>query len=96
MIGFTATPWRMSNKGFTNVFQDLILGKTVRWLIDNNRLAPFKYYSVNLMDSDILTHNSTGDFSNDSITKAMQKTIYGDVIKHYKKFAESKNDCLHT
>ncbi|MGD3155778.1 DEAD/DEAH box helicase [Staphylococcus warneri] len=96
VIGFTATPWRMSNKGFTDVFQDLILGKTVRWLIDNNRLAPFKYYSVNLMDSDILTHNSTGDFSNDSITKAMQKTIYGDVIKHYKKFAEGKKTIVYT
>ena len=75
VYGFTATPYRLSNKGFTDVFDELILGKSVQWLIDNERLAPFKYYSVNLMDSDILTHNSTGDFNNDSITKAMQKTM---------------------
>jgi len=96
VYGFTATPWRMSSKGFTEIFEDLILGKTVDWLIDEHRLAPFKYYSVNLMDSDILTHNSTGDFNNDSITKAMQKTIYGDAVTNYKKFADGKKTIIYT
>lgn len=96
VYGFTATPWRMSNKGFTEVFDELIPGKSVQWLIDNERLAPFKYYSVNLMDSDILTHNSTGDFNNDSITKAMQKTIYGDAVTNYKKFADGKKTIIYT
>lgn len=96
VLGFTATPTRLSNNGFTDVFEELILGKTVQWLIDNERLAPFKYYSVNLMDSDILTHNSTGDFNNESITKAMQKTIYGDVIDNYRKFAEGKKTIIYT
>lgn len=96
VYGFTATPYRLSNKGFTDVFDELILGKSVQWLIDNERLAPFKYYSVNLMDSDILTHNSTGDFNNDSITKAMQKTIYGDAVINYKKFADGKKTIIYT
>lgn len=96
VYGFTATPYRLSNKGFTDVFDELILGKSVQWLIDNERLAPFKYYSVNLMDSDILTHNSTGDFNNDSITKAMQKTIYGDAVTNYKKFADGKKTIIYT
>lgn len=96
VYGFTATPWRMSSKGFTEIFEDLILGKTVDWLIDEHRLAPFRYYSVNLMDSDILTHNSTGDFNNDSITKAMQKTIYGDAVTNYKKFADGKKTIIYT
>ena len=96
VYGFTATPWRMSNKGFTDIFQELIPGKSVQWLIDNERLAPFKYYSVNLMDSDILTHNTTGDFNNDSITKAMQKTIYGDAVTNYKKFADGKKTIIYT
>ena len=96
VYGFTATPWRMSNKGFTEIFEDLILGKTVDWLIDEHRLALFRYYSVNLMDSDILTHNSTGDFNNDSITKAMQKTIYGDAVTNYKKFADGKKTIIYT
>ena len=80
VYGFTATPWRMSNKGFTEVFEELILGKSVQWLIDNERLAPFKYYSKNLMNDNKLKHQSTGDFSNDSITLALEPRIHGDVI----------------
>ena len=90
VLAFTATPWRMSGRGFTDIFQDLIVGKTVQWLIDNNRLAPFKYYSVNLMDDDKLKKNSTGDFSDASITLSMEPQIYGDVIKIIKSLQTGK------
>lgn len=96
VLAFTATPWRMSGRGFTDIFQDLIVGKTVQWLIDNNRLAPFKYYSVNLMDNDKLKKNSTGDFSDASITLSMEPQIYGDVIKNYKKFADGQKTIVYT
>ncbi|WP_339035466.1 DEAD/DEAH box helicase [Mammaliicoccus sciuri] len=96
VLSFTATPWRMSNKGFTEVFTDLILGKSVKWLIDNNRLAPFKYYSVNLLQNIQMKHNATGEFSNASIEEAMQKTIFGDVIENYQKFAEDKKTIVYT
>lgn len=96
VYGFTATPWRMSNKGFTDIFEDLILGKTVQWLIDNERLAPFKYYSKNLMNDNKLKHKSTGDFSNESISLALEPQIYGDVIDNYKKFANDKKTIIYT
>ena len=96
VLGFTATPTRLSNKGFTEVFTDLILGKSVKWLIDNNRLAPFKYYSVNLLQNIQMKHNATGEFSNASIEEAMQKTIFGDVIENYQKFAEGKKTIVYT
>lgn len=96
VYGFTATPWRMSNKGFTDAFEDLILGKTVQWLIDNERLAPFKYYSKNLMNDNKLKHQSTGDFSNDSITLALEPQIYGDVIENFRKFADNKKTIVYT
>lgn len=96
VYGFTATPWRMSNKGFTDVFEELILGKSVQWLIDNERLAPFKYYSKNLMNDNKLKHQSTGDFSNDSITLALEPRIYGDVIENYRKFANNKKTIIYT
>lgn len=90
VLGFTATPVRLSGKGFTNVFDDLVLGKSVQWLIDNKRLAPFKYYSVNLVDEEKLKKTSTGDYSNKSIDNSMDKAIYGDVIKSYERFAKDK------
>lgn len=96
IFGFTATPYRMNGKGFTEIFQELITGKSVKWLIDNERLAPFKYYSVNLINSDKLKKASTGDYKNDSIDKAMKPTIYGDVVENYRKFAENKKTIIYT
>lgn len=95
VFGFTATPWRMSNKGFTDVFENLVLGKTVQWLIDNERLAPFKYYSKNLMNDNKLK-TQRGEFTNDSITLALEPQIYGDIIENYKKFADNKKTIVYT
>ncbi|MEE5987221.1 DEAD/DEAH box helicase [Ligilactobacillus equi] len=96
VVGFTATPWRLSGKGFTDVFEDLILGPKVKWLIDNHYLAPYKYYSVDLFDSQSLKHNSTGDFSAKSLEEASQKVIYGDVVKMYEKYAKNTKAIIYT
>ncbi|MGI2303970.1 DEAD/DEAH box helicase family protein [Staphylococcus cohnii] len=95
VYGFTATPWRMSNKGFTDIFQELIPGKSVQWLIDNERLAPFKYYSKNLMNEDKLKKQH-GEYTDDSITLALEPRIYGDVIENYRKFANNKKTIIYT
>ena len=50
-VGFTATPWRMSGKGFTSVYDDMIVGPEVQWLIDNHYLAAYTYYAPTLIDS---------------------------------------------
>ena len=96
VLGFTATPYRLSGKGFGDIFDDLILGKSVKWLIDNKRLAPYKYYSVNLVDEEKLKLTSTGDYSNQSIDNAMDNAIYGDVVESYKKFAAGKKAIAYT
>ncbi|UXR70273.1 DEAD/DEAH box helicase [Staphylococcus sp. IVB6246] len=96
VFGFSATPCRLNGRGFTDVFTDLIPGKTVKWLIDNKRLAPFKYYSVNLLDANQLKTASTGDYRADSITNAMKTTIYGDAVENYKKFADGKKTIIYT
>lgn len=96
VLGFTATPTLLSGKGLNSVFDDLILGKTVQWLIDNNRLAPFKYYSVNLVNDEKLKHTSTGDFSHSSMSEAVEKAIHGDVVDHYRKLADGKKTIIYT
>ena len=96
VLGFTATPYRLSGKGFGDIFDDLILGKSVKWLIDNKRLAPYKYYSVNLVDEEKLKLTSTGDYSNQSIDNAMDNAIYGDVVESYEKFATGKKAIAYT
>lgn len=82
-LGFTATPWRLNGKGLHDVYDAMVTGQSVDWLIENNYLAPFNYYSVKLVDDSKLKKSSTGDYTNKSMDEAVGKTIFGDVIKTY-------------
>lgn len=94
-IGFTATPWRMNGKGFHDVYDSMVVGPSVKWLISNKYLAPFKYYSVNLVNSDKLKKSNTGDYTNKSMDEAVGKTIFGDVINTYKKVANGQQAIVY-
>ncbi|WP_373755124.1 DEAD/DEAH box helicase [Jeotgalibaca porci] len=94
-LGFTASPWRMSGQGFTDVYESMVEGPQVEWLIENNFLAPYKYYSVNLIDGDKLKKSSTGDYTKNSIDDAIGGTIYGDVIQNYRKLADGKQAIVY-
>lgn len=94
-IGFSATPWRMNGKGLHDVYESMVKGPSVKWLISNKYLAPFKYYSVNLVNSDKLKKSSTGDYTNKSMDEAVGKTIFGDVINTYKKVANGQQAIVY-
>ena len=94
-LGFTATPWRMSGQGFTDIYDEMVEGPTVKWLIDNQFLAPYEYYSVNLIDNSKLKRSSTGDFTNNSMDNAMSRVIYGDVVKTYQEKANGRKAILY-
>lgn len=94
-LGFTATPWRLSGKGFNDIYDSMIEGPTVKWLIDNNYLAPYEYYSVKLVDDKKLKRSSTGDYTNQSIDDAIGNTIFGDVIKTYQDKANGRRTIVY-
>lgn len=94
-LGFTASPWRMSGQGFTDVYESMVEGPQVEWLIENGFLAPYKYYSVNLIDDNKLKKSSTGDYTKNSIDDAIGGTIYGDVIENYRKLADGKQAIVY-
>ena len=94
-LGFTATPWRMSGKGFEDIYSEMVEGKSVKWLIENNRLAPYEYYSIPEADIGKLQKSSTGDYTNKSIEKALKSTIFGDVVKNYVKVASGQKTILY-
>lgn len=93
-LGFTATPWRMSGEGFTDQYDSAIFGHSVDWLINNKKLAPFKYLSVKLIDDKKLKKNGT-DYSSKSIDDAFEKGIYGDVVENYIKHANGQRAILY-
>ncbi|MCT7832364.1 MAG: DEAD/DEAH box helicase family protein, partial [Lactobacillus crispatus] len=47
-LGFTGSPWRLSGKGFKDIYSAMVLGPTAKWLIENKKLAPFTVYGYQL------------------------------------------------
>lgn len=94
-LGFTASPWRMSGKGFEDIYDVMIHGKSVEWLIEHNSLAPFDYYSVTLTDLDKLKKSSTGDYTKKSMDEATSNAVYGDAVEHYKQLADGQQAILY-
>lgn len=76
---FTGTPVRLNGDGFDDIADDLIIGKSVKWLQEHGNIAPFKYYAPSVIDTSKLKKRA-GEFTNDSIDESMKKVAYGDII----------------
>ena len=86
-VGFTATPVRLDGRPLGDVFDTLIEGVDVKWLIDHNRLSPYQYYAPTLVDTEGLP-TARGDYVVSDLERLMnERAIYGDVIGTYRKVA---------
>ena len=82
IVGLTASPCRTDNKPLGSLYETLVEGVTVKWLIGNKFLAPYEYYSVTVADLSAMSDcNDAADF-------LMKPAIYGKVIETWKKLAE--------
>jgi superfamily II DNA or RNA helicase len=89
-VGVTATPIRLGGDGLGDVNDKLIIGKTTKWLIANNFLAPYDYYAPSVADLTGL-HTKMGEYVREDIEKAMIKnTVFGDVVRYYRELAKGK------
>ena len=94
-LGFSASPWRMSGEGLGDVYESMVEGPNVKWLIENHYLAPFDYYAPTLIDVQKLSKSSTGDYTAKSIDKAVPSAIFGDVVKHYQQLAKGRQAIVY-
>lgn len=94
-IGLTATPCRLTGEPMGSVYEELIVGVTVKDLIERKCLAPYDYYSVTCADVSGLSVRNGDYATNEAETLLMQTAIYGDVIHSYKRFAEGKKTIVY-
>lgn len=89
LLGVTATPWRGDGKGLDGVFQTMVQGVDMRWLIDHGFLSEYKVFNCTSdIDFEALKTGGSGDYTKDSMKKAVQGShIVGDVVKEYIKHA---------
>ncbi len=90
-VGVTATPVRMGGVGLRGVNDLLIEGVTAKWLVKNGYLSPYDYYApaVPLPKFRVRRGEYDQRQMNDYFRENI-KTIYGDVLKHYRRLADGR------
>lgn len=90
VIGFSATPTRL-NGDRLSLYDTLINGVSVKYLIKNGAIADFDYYApdiaLDLSEIDTLGGDYNGKQLNDLM---FNSAIYGDVIESYKRLGDSR------
>ena len=89
-VGFTATPVRLDGKPLGDIYSALVTGVSVRWLIDNKRLAPYEYYAPTAVETDGLRVQA-GDYVIKDLEQLMSdRAIYSDVLKSWERLAKGQ------
>ena len=83
LIGFTATPARLDGKPLSKIFDRLIVGVDYAYLIQNNYLVDYDYFSPDLNFDFSQWKLKSGDFdTTDNAYHLDKKAIYGDILKY--------------
>ena len=86
-IGVTATPERLDGKGLGAMFDRMVMGPSVRWLIDNGFLAQPVYYAPREVVDLSQVHTIAGDFDRSETEEIVDTPrITGDAVTHYVRF----------
>ena len=89
-VGFTATPVRLDGKPLGDIYDTLINGVSVKWLIENKRLAPYEYYAPVAVDTDHLRVQA-GDYVIKDLEQLMSdRAIYSDALKSWENIAKGE------
>lgn len=88
VVGLTATPARLGGQGLRDIFESLVIGPSVKELIEWGNLAPYKYYAPPVSASLDNIKVRYGEFDRTAVALAMDKSeIIGDIIAQYQKRA---------
>jgi superfamily II DNA or RNA helicase len=89
-LGFTATPIRLDGKGFDDIFDDLVCGPTIRQLIDDGYLSPFKLYGWRTQMVTKGVKKQAGDYNvRDLARKNNAIELSGHLIESYLKYGNN-------
>ncbi|MCZ6501870.1 MAG: DEAD/DEAH box helicase [Gammaproteobacteria bacterium] len=86
LIGVTATPERLSGEGLDDTFDTLLMGPSVKELIRDSYLAPYRIFAPPVAIDTSGLHRRAGDFIRAEAAALMDKPkITGDAIEHYRR-----------
>lgn len=94
ILYFTATPIRTGHDQLDQIADNIIVGKSIKWLTEHHFLAPFHYYGLGDIDRSKL-RKSNGDYSSQSMDEAISHQIYGHIVQQYQRLAEGKQAVVY-
>ncbi|AWM87344.1 DEAD/DEAH box helicase [Microvirga sp. 17 mud 1-3] len=87
-VGLSATPTRTDGAGLDGMFDDLVLGPAVAWLIEHGHLAPYQAFIPHGGMDVGGVHTRMGDFVAKEIEARVDRPkLVGDIITHWRKHA---------
>ena len=97
LLGVTATPERRGGVRLGDVFDSMVVGPSVTYLIGQGNLTQFDYYAPpTTIDFKKLRTDNFGEFRTDDMLDQMDKQdIIGDVVKYYNKYAAGKQAIVY-
>jgi len=92
LIGLTATPYRLSGKGFKDTFDNLITSRTVKQLEGKGFLVPAKCYCYPIGHNKLSGIKMTGgDYNEQDLEKVMlDRVLIEDIAVSYEAHAKGK------
>lgn len=89
VVGLTATPERTDGKGLNHIFNSIVQGPVIRWLIDGGYLCDYELFSLPQQIRLDNVRTTAGDYNRGDLEKEANKpSITGDAVAHYKKLAD--------
>lgn len=91
-LGFSGSPWRMNGQGFDDIYETMVEGPSVKWLIDNYHLAPFTYFAPQTLEG---FKKRNGEYDKKSVDEVLGSKIFGDAVSSYLSNANGKQAILY-
>lgn len=97
IIGLSGSPERLDGKPLGSIWQTMVMGPSVRWLIDRGYLSTYRAFApagIDLMDG---VHTRGGDYVQSEVEEIMKgKAVLKDAVKKWKKYAAGKRTIAFT
>jgi len=90
LIGLSGSPIRLDGKPLGDVWDEMVLGPSPRWLIDNGHLSKYRAFSPAGLDLSGV-RSSNGEFNQGDLDDLMAgKAVMAGAVRHWRKYADGK------
>src|SRR5699024_10062347 len=84
VVGLTATPQRADGKGLDHLFNDIVLGPSIKYLTQQGYLCNYELYGTPMLANTKNIKMKAGDYdAKQSEQELNRPKITGDAVEHY-------------